>query len=196
MATSLNNVDEDLLFYEEIKKYVYTDPNPVNLTSKINAHNKWAIQHGLMQIETWLEFAISNVSGITHAPATGMDFSDGSDAKKVTSLSCKSNEKTGRWENRYKIKGIKNKKGILRVMAYNRVKQKFEYFAIPYEAYQHINGDHLNITLDSYSGYYDHEPEYKGEVRGRYAEYMVKDFNEMATFSNKKSRATRRKTQG
>jgi len=178
MATTLNNVDEDLLFYEELKHYVYGK----RLTDKIDNHNRWEIKKGIKQIETMFEYAIAKTAGIKHTPIVGMDFADGSDAKKVTSSFRNNNIKKGSWKNTYTIHGIRNKKGILRVMGYNRVLASFDYFAIPYDAYSHLKGESLEIMMDSFSGHFDRDtpPVPRGIVKGKFLEFKVDSFEEMA----------------
>jgi hypothetical protein len=188
MATSLDNIDEDLLFYKELVKYAYTDMPKVVDDYII----KNMITSGVVQIETLFEHAISIEGNLERKPTLGMDFADGSDAKKVTSSFRNNDTKRGSWTNSYSIRGIKNKKGILRVMGFNRIKSiiqnetVFDYYAIPYEAYSHLNYDSLDITLDRVSGYFDRSNPPKAGVHlygnhtGKFLKFKVNTFTEMA----------------
>lgn len=81
-----------------------------------------------------LEQAISVQKGISRYSTIGKDFVDGSDAK---CSSC-------RWHSNLKAYGapitdIKNKKGLLRCVVYERLLDKFYYFLIPHKAYEWVS---------------------------------------------------------
>lgn len=176
MATTLENIHEDLRFYEELKVHAFD-----KLTKRIDEHNKFLIEHGVLQIETLLELAISRVSGIARDATTGRDFADGSDAKKVTSVWRNNAINLGKWTNSHSVKNIHTKRGALRIMAFNRYADRFDYYVIPYRAYQHLNGKTLDITLDSFSGCYS-EPTPTGRGADcKWNIYRKADFVQMAT---------------
>jgi hypothetical protein len=80
-----------------------------------------------------LEHAIHTVGKIKKHNTVGKDFVDISDAK-LTSV------RTSSKGTMYSapITNIHQKRGLLRVVCYERKQDKFYYFLIPYEAYQHI----------------------------------------------------------
>ncbi len=176
MATTLNNTNEDLLFYDVLKAYVFDD-----ITEEVDANNKWLVSHGILQIESMLEFAISKVSGVTRDSTVGRDFVDGSDAKKVTSNWRNNCVSRGEWTNSYIVTNIHQKQGTLRIMAYNRVMNRFDYYAIPYDAYSHLKST-VDITLDKFTGHYQ-EPTPTGcKTKTKWNLYKKSSFVEMATW--------------
>lgn len=175
MATTLNNVNEDLLFYQELKKYVWP-----RISEDKNKHNIWLVKNGLLQIETLLELAISKKGKIKIEHVWGRDFEDGSDAKKVTSVFRMNHKEKGMWLNSYMVRNYKTKTGALRVMAYNRYAKKFDYYVIPNHSFQHLTGPAIEIVLDSFCGKYT-KPTPTGESANcHWNAYKVKDFLEMA----------------
>jgi len=180
MATSLNNLNEDLLFYEALKHYAFE-----KITKKINEHNKFLISHGVIQIETLLELAISRAGKLKRDATHGRDFSDKSDAKKVTSSWRMNDIKRGSWTNSYTVSNIHTKQGALRIMGYNRIANRFDYYVIPKRAYKHLKGKRLDIILDAFNGCYD-EPTPTGEKANcHWNRYRKSSFLEMATASGK-----------
>lgn len=176
MATTLNNINEDLLFYHELKQYIWP-----NLTKRLDEHNIEMVKNGLVQIETLLELAISRLGNLKIDHQWGRDFADGSDAKKVTSSFRNNNIIKGQWTNSYQVRNYKTKTGTLRVMGWNRFANRFDYYVIPNRAFQHLTGPALEIVLDSFTGYYN-EPSPTG--RSSYSKwnvYKVKDFYQLAT---------------
>lgn len=99
------------------------------------------LSDGVIQIETLLELAISKVGRIKRRSVEGMDFADGSDAKKST-------VRTSTYERAYSapISKVHAKKGLLRVMVYERKRDRFYYFVFPHESYRHIKAS-SNIDI-------------------------------------------------
>ncbi len=176
MATTLNNIDEDLLFYHELKQYIW----PV-INKDIDNHNVWMVENGLLQIESLLELAISKVGNLQIEHKHGQDFIDGSDAKKVTSSFRNNRVKWGDWINSYQVSNVKNKNGKLRVMAWNRYANKFEYFVIPHQSFQHITGPYIEIILDRFSGHYTPPTPIGGSVFCKWNQYKVDTFYDLST---------------
>lgn len=179
MATTLNNVDEDLKFYHELKKHIWGP----KLSRTKDDHMVDMVKMGLLQIETLLECAISKVGNLPIDHQTGQDFIDQSDAKKVTSNYRNNVIVEGTWTNSYFVRNIKAKKGKLRVMAWNRYADKFEYFVIPHHAFQHLKCSFIEIVLDRYNGYYTNPPTPAGGSVNycKWNAYKVKDFYELST---------------
>ena len=177
MSTTLDNVEEDLLFYNELKQYAFGALDQI-----IDNHHKELITHGILQIDQILELAISKVGNIARHSTVGRDFVDGSDAKKVTSNFRNNNKSKGIWTNSYKVQNIHTKTGKLRIMGYNRVLSKFNYYVIPYFAYCHLNGKTLDITLDLFTNYCNSTPIPTGcSASCKWTAFECKDFTDMAT---------------
>jgi hypothetical protein len=84
-------------------------------------------KQGIIAVEILLETAIAKVGKIKRNSTKGMDFEDGTDAKKSTVTI--NDSKTGRYS--ISILGIKNKVGALRVAAASPLSNEIYYFIIP-----------------------------------------------------------------
>lgn len=189
MTSTLGNIEEDFYFYEFLKHYAFE-----NITPEQDRHNHMLISNGLIQIDGLFELALSKTSGLPRRNRKGMDLGDGSDCKKVTSVVRMNHKSLGQWTNSYKISNILNKKVGLRIMGLNRVitniiNQKssihFDFYAIPYSAYEHINSDCLEIVLDRINGVYNDNnmPELTGSnPNTKWEVYRMKDFESLAKF--------------
>jgi hypothetical protein len=175
MATSLDNIHEDLRFYEELKVHAFG-----KVTKRIDEHNKFLIEHGVLQIETLLELAISRAGGLVRDATTGRDFADGSDAKKATSSWRNNNIRTGEWTNSHAVRNIKAKTGALRVMAFNRYADCFDYYVIPRRAYAHLNSNSIDITLDKFSSCYSEPTPTGRRSNSKWDIYRKANFVQMA----------------
>ena len=120
----------ELKFFEELYPMIHPD---VSDEIRRHAREKDMIEHRLYGSGKLLEAAISKRKGLERHDTKGMDFIDGSDAK-ASSVRWTSNGSNYAAP----IKDIANKRGLLRCMVYERLKDKFYYFLIPYSAYQHI----------------------------------------------------------
>ncbi len=120
---------------------------------------------GEIQIETLIENALEAVGGPKKNSTFGMDFEDGSDAKK----SCVGICSMGRLYAGH-VTRIITKVGSLRVMMYERIQDKFYYFFIPKESYYGYKLIEIPFT---FSG----EPKRKN----KWWKYEVSSFEEMAT---------------
>ena len=81
-----------------------------------------------------LEHAIHAVGNIPKFNTVGKDFTDISDAKLCSvRTSCKGKMYSA------PITNLHQKKGLLRVVCYERKQDKFYHFVIPYDAYKHIS---------------------------------------------------------
>jgi hypothetical protein len=90
-----------------------------------------AVKQGDLAMESMVENAISRVGKLERTDQTGMDFTDGSDAKKVTVV----NQGTKKSPIRGAGFSSKNKKGVLRVVVVDPLVEKVFYFRIPPEFY-------------------------------------------------------------
>lgn len=92
---------------------------------------KKAVRQGDIAMESMVENAISRVGKLERINKTGMDFIDGSDAKKVTVV----NQGTIAKPNRGAGFSVVNKKGLLRVVVTDPLVSEVFYFRIPPEFY-------------------------------------------------------------
>lgn len=90
-----------------------------------------AVKQGDLAMESMVENAISRIGKLERTNQTGMDFTDGSDAKKVTVV----NQGTIKSPLRGAGFSSKNKKGILRVVVVDPLVEEVFYFKIPPEFY-------------------------------------------------------------
>lgn len=90
-----------------------------------------AVKRGDLAMESLVENAIARVGKLLRVNLTGMDFNDGSDAKKVTVVNQGTKEKPTRGAGF----STKNKKGILRVVVVDPMVSEVFYFKIPPEFY-------------------------------------------------------------
>lgn len=86
-----------------------------------------AVKRGDLAMESVVENAIARVGKLKRIDITGMDFDDGSDAKKVTVC----NQGTVKLPYRGAQFSTKNKKGILRVVVVEPITEEVFYFKIP-----------------------------------------------------------------
>jgi hypothetical protein len=86
-----------------------------------------AVRRGDLAMESVVENAISKVGKLKRVDVPGMDFDDGSDAKKVTVC----NQGTINTPYRGAQFSTKNKKGILRVVVVEPITEEVFYFKIP-----------------------------------------------------------------
>jgi len=139
MAATLseNGINGDILIIKELCKNLKFSKQKTNFYID-------AAKHGVIAVESLLEYAISKVGKLERSNKDGQDFKDGSDAKKAIV--------TARSE--VVIKNLKNKKGILRIMIANPYAEGYPdvetlyYFRVPYSLYGGTGG--LNITFKSF----------------------------------------------
>lgn len=105
-----------------------------------------AVRQGDLAMESMVENAIARVGNLTRVNLVGMDFNDGSDAKKVTVV----NQGTIKHPNRGAGFSTKNKKGILRVVAVDSLVNEVFYFKIPPEFYVNVKQKRRQIALRIY----------------------------------------------
>lgn len=164
-----------------------------HLIKLINKHKRKSFELTDSQLR---ELRVEDLAELTIAVAnknlaitlgSGSDLNDYSEVKLVTSQArnnIKFNKRTGKsdWLNSYTVQGTKNKKGALRVIAYNTILKEFEYFFIPADDYDN-NKSKLEIVIERYSTVPGSEPPFKGYNDDTYSKwylYKCKSFEEMA----------------
>lgn len=140
MATHLseNTKAGEYLIFDAIFDYAYP-----NADKKQRDFCRDMIEDGTLAVETILELAISNCGNLKRVHSKGMDFVDGSDAKKAVLTYRK---RDGRYV--ATIGNIKNKTGILRCVIANTAKNKVEFYKFPQSLYQRYTRD-LVIVYNS-----------------------------------------------
>lgn len=148
MATTDEYIQYDIRFWNEFSKYLNYDDETLE-------HLEQAVYDGLIQRDRLVELAVSRVSKIATDSKVGQDLADGSDVKSVVSNARNNNAKLGQWTNSYKVPKVDTKVGALRVVAYNKILDTFNYFFIPYEAYRGISAIEIVLEYATHYGEYD-----------------------------------------
>jgi hypothetical protein len=154
---------------------------------------KTIVYDGLIQRDRLMELAISKIGNLEMCSKAGQDHIDNSDTKTAVS-SMRQNIKRrdpataeitskahreGQWTSSFKITNVKTKIGNLRIIVYNKILNKFQYFWIPREEYEHLTKV-LEITLEQYYG--ENEPQWTGNttVNCKWWKFEVASFAELA----------------
>jgi hypothetical protein len=189
MATTDNAVQYDVRMVQELLPYL-------NLNKKETSTLIKFTEMGIVQRETVAELAMSNVGSFDGDSSWGRDFTDGSDAKTVTSNARNNDKKRGSWTNSFEIRNVATKTGDLRIMAYNKILDKFHYFYIPNEAFLHLKST-LTIVIESYTCHIG-EPEFTGKPNrsNKFWEYEVDSFEDLclSTSSNIRKKKAKSKS--
>mgnify|MGYP001195330433 CR=1 FL=1 len=172
MATTDNAVQYNVRMLEEILPHLNIPAEEVENVRTLAAK-------GWLQMDRIVEEAMANKGSFEMVSIFGMDFSDSSDAKSVVSNMRCNNKKRGMWTHSFEIRNIAVKVGALRVIAYNKILDKFHYFYIPHHAYAHCRHS-VSICIEQYTKYGE-EPEWTGiPKRSRmFWEYECATFEEM-----------------
>lgn len=147
-------------FYDELIFKAYPE----------HIHSTFEVIHrtlGNVRPEKLLEVAIAVQGMLTRYNTTGMDYTDGSDAKSVSVRMHNSDRSYGA-----PVTGIFLKRGLLRVMVFERQFNKFYYFLIPYSAYKDIpekSNIEIPFTLDG-------NPRRENNCNTNWWAYEVPDF--------------------
>lgn len=170
MATTDNSIPLDLKFFDFLYDYRYPNSTPEERRIR-----REMCASGEIQIETMLENTLAIVGNLTKDSVAGRDFTDNSDSKKCVSQLRKKKRRGTYYDsyydvNTYHVQNVKNKTGTLRIMAYNKLADRFDFFVIPNHAYNHTNL--LEITLCNVTGELGY---------GQYRKYRVNSFYELAT---------------
>lgn len=171
MSTLAHTIAVDQRFFDELIIKAYP-----NIKSHQIDWMKVLLVDGVVQIETLLEKAISEVANLKRCSVYGMDFIDGSDAKKCTVRS----HGTGKSQYGAPVRGVHSKAGKLRIMCYERQLDRFYYFVIPNCAFGHIKSTgNIDIPFEL-----DGTPRRVPLRMLKYSnwwDYEVADFNAMST---------------
>ena len=141
------------------------------------------VKHGNLQIETMLENALAKKSRGKYKRVAEWyrDFSDNSDAKKVTSQFRNNDIAKDCWTNSFAVSGLGKKQGLIRAVCYSKEQDKFYFFAIPYKAYKGMA--RVDISIDNSIGY--KKP--VGIPKGKWTRYQVESFSLLATITEKEA---------
>ena len=134
-----------------------------------------AVKRGDLAMESVVENAIARVGKLKRIDIVGMDFDDGSDAKKVTVC----NQGTIKTPYRGAQFSTKNKKGVLRVVVVEPLTEEVFYFKIPPSFYvgavQRRRETALRINFNNSGGIPD-----LGKIKTESVwDYRVKSFKEL-----------------
>jgi len=175
MATTDEYVKYDIRFFEEFMQYLDFDEADMNGLRK-------AVEMGLVQRDRLVELAISKIGKISMDSTAGQDLADTTDVKTVVSGIRNNDTYRGCWTHSFPVRKIANKNGPLRVVAYNKLLDKFHYFFIPREAYSHCKYT-VEIIVEQFSGMYDGEPDWTGmpKKHRQWWQYEVRSFEEMCS---------------
>lgn len=168
MSTIESAIAGDVAIFDAVFDDAYPDAS-----SEEKAFARNMAWNGDIQAETLIETAMSKAGGLVRESVDGRDFTDGSDAKKVVSqyrVVMDWNKGSEREQNSYAIRGIKNKTGMIRIVAYNKIRNKVEFFAIPYRAYKGKSA--IEIALCPHTGVVSY--------MGQYSHFQKKNLAEMA----------------
>lgn len=105
--------------------------------------------HGMLPKERLAENLSASLLQIALTLSPSLDLANGDDVK-TTSDNCR--ERGGSDHNTYHIKGIGNKTGWLICFCYNEQRDEFDYFYIPYYAYQDCLKSGVEIGLSVSTG--------------------------------------------
>lgn len=175
MSTTLTT-PEDYKFFDYLAPHRWPTLNK----EQIQLYRE-LVATGELQIETILENTLTILSNgqYTRVCENSHDFSDYSDSKKSTSILRRNNTKTDHYMNSCRISGIKNKIGLLRILAYSKQQDKFYHYAIPHNAYKNINT--VDIIMDSFTG---KDNMVKGIPKGKWTKYEVPNLYILATITH------------
>jgi hypothetical protein len=146
MITNPKSRDKDPILEQKFFNLLFpiAFPDYVNEETAMKFANKLAFEYGILPQDRLLEVAISVKKNLARYNTEGQDFVDGSDAK-TSSVRWSSNRKSYSAP----ITNVHKKIGLLRCVVYERMLDKFYYFLIPHDAYQHITStSNIDIPFD------------------------------------------------
>ncbi len=133
-----NSVAGDLIVFDALFSKAYPNYKKMDVDTLL----RLMISDGTIQMDAVVEKSISKVGKLTRCNEAGMDFTDGSDAKKA--VATKASSKTS--SRKASVGSISTKKGMLRVVVAEPACSSLFYYRIPYKAYKGIK--RLNFTFD------------------------------------------------
>ena len=138
-----------------------------------------AVKQGDLAMESMVENAIARVGKLERTSQTGMDFTDGSDAKKVTVV----NQGTIKSPLRGAGFSSKNKKGTLRVVVVDPLVEEVFYFKIPPEFYLGQEQKRREVALRILFSKEGGKPSFKlrSPTAQRMWSFQVKSFKELCS---------------
>lgn len=169
MATTDEYVKYDIRFFNEFAKYLDFSETEIETLLR-------AVEMGIIQRDRLVELAISKTGNIKMDSTHGQDLADKSDVKTVVSGIRNNNKEKGSWTHSFSVRGVANKNGALRVVAYNKLLDRFHYFFIPYEAYQHCQYT-VEIIAENFNNIFI-EPNFTGipNLNRKWWNYEVDSF--------------------
>lgn len=172
MATTDEYVKYDIRFFNEFYKYLNFDEEDLLGLEK-------AVNIGLLQRDRLVELATSKVGKIAMDSTSGQDLADTSDVKTVVSGIRNNNIGKGQWMHSFPVRKVASKNGPLRVIAYNKIADKFHYFFIPFSAYQHCKHT-VEIVVEQVSGQFS-KPNFNGmpKTTRQWWQYEVDSFEDL-----------------
>lgn len=174
MATTDNAIQYDVKVVKHLLHYLDYSKEKQKVLLEL-------VKEGIVQRDRIVELAMAKVGGYDITSIDGQDFSDGSDAKSTTSSARNNDVKRGAWMNSFEVRKVGTKVGALRILAYNKILDKFHYFFIPRNAYKHLK-QNLTIVIETYTTKTG-EPLFTGipNTDKKFWEYECATFEEMAT---------------
>lgn len=174
MATKSENIPLDKAHFDNISNE-WTDFKEQITSASAKKLLAFLTNNGLLQVSTFAEYAIAAASGNTVVSEDTHDISDGSDVKL-------SSVRFSRYGTLYgaPITNITGKTGTLRVQVYERINNKFYYFAIPRAAYSHITKS-SNIEIPFHTDGTPRRKPGSSYVIQNWWNYECDTFKEMAT---------------
>lgn len=170
MATKLQNLDLEIAHFQNCRQHI---PR-VNELCQTTIDRM--LELGTLQISTWFEHAVAYRGGHTVVSLDKGDLlrnNKYSDAK----LSTVRTSSRGKLYSA-PVTNIFNKVGTLRVQVYERIQNRFYYFAIPRSAYKQIpKTSNIDIPFEK-DGTPRRKP--KREVKVNWWNYETKSFEDMA----------------
>lgn len=139
MSVRESTIEEDLTYYDDLLAPIYFKGRE-HLINELRGD----VINGVFQIETMHEQCLIMKSEGTYGrdSVDGRDFTDGSDAKKITSRMYSKGKRHG---GNIKLSDVKE--GLFRITLLNKKTRKFHFFAIPhciYSQYKDMNIDFNN----------------------------------------------------
>ncbi len=132
MATKQSNLHLELKHYKHIESYLNVIAAKENLTLCSNT-KEWFVVKGLLQVSTVYEEVMAELTQSVVVSKDDCDLSNGADCKMTTVRKHREGKSYSA-----PVRDVAGKSGTLYVTCYERILDKFYYFAIPRHAYSAI----------------------------------------------------------